>query len=73
MSEETTAKTVLGNGIRIITERVLYVRSASLGVWVSVGSSHEEPAQRRHGRTDPPLLVSPPLVRRSRAGQMGPY
>ena len=40
------AKTVLDNGIRVITERVGYVRSASIGVWVGVGSSHEEPPLR---------------------------
>ncbi len=40
------AKTVLDNGIRVITERVPSVRSASMGVWVGVGSAHEEPALR---------------------------
>jgi predicted Zn-dependent peptidase len=44
--ESAYAKTVLDNGIRVITERVPYVRSASMGVWVSVGSSHEEPELR---------------------------
>lgn len=39
-------RTVLPNGIRVITERVPYVRSVAMGVWVCVGSSHEEPAQR---------------------------
>lgn len=43
MSEDLTyAKTTLENGIRVITERVPFVRSASMGVWVAVGSSHEE-------------------------------
>jgi predicted Zn-dependent peptidase len=47
MSEDLTyAKTTLENGIRVITERVPFVRSASIGVWVSVGSSHEEPRLR---------------------------
>jgi predicted Zn-dependent peptidase len=40
------AKSVLDNGVRVVTEHVPYVRSASIGVWVSVGSSHEEPAVR---------------------------
>ena len=47
MSEETTyAKTVLRNGIRVVTERMSSVRSASMGLWVGVGSIHEEPAMR---------------------------
>ena len=40
--EQTYAKTVLDNGIRVITERVTGVRSAALGLWVGAGSSHEE-------------------------------
>ena len=39
-------RTVLDNGIRVVTERVPYVRSVAMGVWVSVGSSHEDAAQR---------------------------
>ena len=47
MNDDTAyAKSVLENGVRVITERVPYVRSAAMGVWVSVGSSHEEPAVR---------------------------
>lgn len=43
MNEENTyAKTVLDNGVRVITEYVPYVRSASIGLWVSVGSANEE-------------------------------
>jgi predicted Zn-dependent peptidase len=44
--EQSYARTTLDNGIRIITERVPHIRSASIGVWVSVGSSHEEPQAR---------------------------
>jgi len=44
--ENGYAKTTLDNGVRVVTEQVPYVRSASIGVWVSVGSSHEEPAVR---------------------------
>lgn len=40
--EQTYAKTVLDNGVRIITECVPYVRSAAMGLWIGVGSSHEE-------------------------------
>jgi predicted Zn-dependent peptidase len=34
-------KTVLPNGIRIVTEEIPYVRSVSCGVWINVGSRHE--------------------------------
>jgi predicted Zn-dependent peptidase len=34
-------KTVLDNGIRIITEKLDHFRSVSLGIWVSVGSRDE--------------------------------
>jgi predicted Zn-dependent peptidase len=36
-------KTVLDNGIRIVTEEINHVRSVSLGVWVESGSRHEKP------------------------------
>ena len=39
-------KTTLGNGIRIITEAMPYVRSASLGIWADVGSAAERREQR---------------------------
>jgi len=42
MSDETYQKTLLGNGIRVITEHISFIRSAAIGVWVGVGSSHEE-------------------------------
>ena len=44
--ENNYAKTVLENGIRVITESVAGVRSASIGLWVGAGSSHEEPSLR---------------------------
>ncbi|MFH0809425.1 MAG: pitrilysin family protein [Pseudomonadota bacterium] len=34
-------KTVLDNGVRVITERIPYVRSVSVGIWVTVGSRDE--------------------------------
>lgn len=37
-------KTVLDNGIRIVTEEINHVRSVSLGVWVKSGSRYENPA-----------------------------
>jgi predicted Zn-dependent peptidase len=35
-------KTVLTNGIRIVTETIPYVRSVSCGVWIDVGSRDED-------------------------------
>ncbi|HET9343718.1 MAG TPA: pitrilysin family protein [Candidatus Eremiobacteraceae bacterium] len=46
MNDGAIQKSVLDNGIRVITERVSYVRSVAMGVWVSVGSSNEEAGQR---------------------------
>ena len=37
-------RTVLPSGLRILTEQMAGVRSASIGVWVGVGSRHETPA-----------------------------
>ncbi|MFH1146491.1 MAG: pitrilysin family protein [Pseudomonadota bacterium] len=34
-------KTVLENGIRVVTERIPHVRSVSMGIWVTVGSRDE--------------------------------
>lgn len=39
------AKTELPNGIRVVTETVPSVRSASIGVWFDVGSRFETPAE----------------------------
>ncbi|MEE9555216.1 MAG: pitrilysin family protein [candidate division Zixibacteria bacterium] len=38
---ETYKRTVLPNGLRIITESIPYVRSVSLGLWLDVGSRDE--------------------------------
>jgi predicted Zn-dependent peptidase len=38
-------KTVLPNGIRVVSERIPHVRSVAAGVWVDTGSRHE-PAER---------------------------
>ncbi len=35
-------KTVLDNGVRVVTEQIPYVRSVSLGVWANVGSRDED-------------------------------
>jgi len=41
MAVETFERTVLPNGIRIISERIETVRSVALGFWVLAGSVHE--------------------------------
>ena len=38
-------KELLDNGIRVVTEEIPHVRSASLGVWVNVGSRDETPEE----------------------------
>lgn len=38
---EEYRKSVLPNGIRVVTERMPYVRSVAVGVWVETGSRHE--------------------------------
>lgn len=37
-------KTVLENGVRVVTEKIPYVRSLSLGLWANVGSRDEDEA-----------------------------
>jgi predicted Zn-dependent peptidase len=38
-------KTVLDNGVRVVSETIPHVRSVTLGVWADVGSRDESPAQ----------------------------
>ena len=38
-------KTTLPNGLRIVSETLPSIRSVSLGVWVDVGSRHEQPEE----------------------------
>ncbi len=38
-------KTVLGNGLRVVSEEINYVHSVSVGIWVKVGSRHESKAE----------------------------
>src|SRR5262245_21607982 len=38
---ESIERTVLPNGLTIITERMDHVRSATMGIWVRSGSRHE--------------------------------
>ena len=41
MSNSPIVRDVLGNGIRLLTERMTQVRSISIGVWLTRGSRHE--------------------------------
>ncbi|MCX6345665.1 MAG: pitrilysin family protein [Armatimonadetes bacterium] len=40
-SQSSVNKTILANGIRILSERVLYVDSVSVGIWAQAGSRDE--------------------------------
>ena len=44
MPENPVRRTVLPGGLRVVTERVAGVRSASVGIWVGVGSRDEQPS-----------------------------
>ncbi|MCX7719390.1 MAG: insulinase family protein [Candidatus Sumerlaeaceae bacterium] len=44
---EQVRKIVLSNGVRIVLERIPYVRSASVGLWIEVGSRNE--VERENG------------------------
>jgi len=43
-TESTYQKTILPNGVRIVTEEIPHVRSLSLGFWLETGSRDEIPA-----------------------------
>jgi predicted Zn-dependent peptidase len=45
LTGEGYRKTVLDNGIRVITEQIPYLRSVSIGVWVATGSRDERPQE----------------------------
>jgi predicted Zn-dependent peptidase len=38
-------KLVLDNGVRVVTERILTLKSVTVGVWVNTGSRNEQPSQ----------------------------
>jgi predicted Zn-dependent peptidase len=38
------SRSILDNGVRIITERIPHSHSVSIGIWVNSGSRHEDPA-----------------------------
>jgi predicted Zn-dependent peptidase len=42
--ESTYKKTVLGNGVRVVSEEIPHVRSLSLGFWIETGSRNESQA-----------------------------
>jgi len=44
-TESTYQKTILPNGVRVITEAIPHVRSLSLGFWIETGSRNELPAK----------------------------
>ena len=41
LSNSPIVRDILGNGLRILTERMTQVRSVSIGVWLTRGSRHE--------------------------------
>jgi predicted Zn-dependent peptidase len=45
LTGEHIQRTVLPNGVRILTERIPHVRSVSVGVWVGSGSRRETPEE----------------------------
>ncbi len=38
-------RTVLGNGVRVITEAMPHVRSVAVGIWIGTGSRNEAPQE----------------------------
>lgn len=45
MTKAAVNRTVLDNGIRVLTKHMPYVRSVSMGVWVDVGARDESPSE----------------------------
>lgn len=41
--QENYRKTILDNGIRVVTERIPHVRSVSIGIWIQAGTCDEAP------------------------------
>jgi predicted Zn-dependent peptidase len=44
-TNEGYRKSVIGNGIKVITEKIPYLKSVSIGVWVVIGSRDEQPSE----------------------------
>ena len=38
-------RTVLPNGLTVLSEEMDHIRSVSIGIWIKTGSRHEEPEQ----------------------------
>ncbi|MBU1168278.1 MAG: insulinase family protein [Proteobacteria bacterium] len=45
MTDNPVRKTVLGNGVRIISRKIPHVRSVSMGIWVNVGARDEQASE----------------------------
>jgi len=45
MSHNNYKKTILDNGLRLVSERMDYARSVCIGIWVDVGSRDERPEE----------------------------
>lgn len=45
MTPSEFRRTVLDNGIRVVSESMPYLKSASIGIWVDVGSRNETPRE----------------------------
>jgi predicted Zn-dependent peptidase len=45
MTDNTSRKTTLPHGLRVVTETIPHVRSASIGIWIDTGSRDETPSQ----------------------------
>ena len=43
--QHAAQKTVLGNGLTVITERLKGFRSLSIGIWIKAGTRHEKPKE----------------------------
>ena len=42
-NERNIRRTTLSNGMTVLTEKMLHVRSVAMGVWIRSGSRHEAP------------------------------
>lgn len=42
MTADSIKKSVLGNGVRVLTRHIPHVRTVSMGIWVTVGARDEE-------------------------------
>jgi predicted Zn-dependent peptidase len=42
---DTVRKTILDNGVRILSKKIPHVRSVSMGIWVNVGARDEKPEE----------------------------